>query len=148
MAEFSNVALQTINPGESAVFVTNPVPCRRGLIWWREGSGAFSLSGGPNRRRRNCCCDPCSRDYLASFGANIAVPTGETVGPISVAFVIDGVTLQESLMEVTPAAVEEFWHISNTDVVSVRCGCCQTMTVRNTSEIPILMNSANIIIRR
>lgn len=148
MAEFSAVSEQIINPGESAVFVTNPVPCRKGLIWWRAGTGAFSLSGGPNRRNRCCFCPPCTTNYLALFGANIAVPTGETVGPISVAFTIDGVTLQESQMEVTPAAVEEYFSVSTADNVAVRCGCCQTFSVRNTSTIPISMRNANLILTK
>ena len=148
MAEFSAIAEQLINPGESAVFTANPVPCRRGLIWWREGTGALSLSGGTNRQSSCCCCNPCSTNYLVSCSANIAVPDGETVGPISAAFVIDGVTLQESLMEVTPAAVEEYFNISATDNVAVRCGCCQTFSIRNTSDIPILMRNLNCVIRK
>ena len=146
MAEYSAIAVQTINPGESAVFTNAPVPCLRNFVRWRDGSGAFNLSGWtPNRPG---CCPAKSAQYLVDFGANIAIPTGETVGPISVALALDGVTLTETTMIVTPAAVEEYFNISRAAMVSVWRNCCQTLTVKNTSDIPILMQSANIIFSR
>ena len=61
---------------------------------------------------------------------------------------LDGVTLTETTMIVTPAAVEEYFNVSRAAMVSVWRNCCQTLTVRNTSDIPILMQSANIIFSR
>lgn len=146
MAEYSAIAVQTINPGESAVFTNAPVPCLRNFVRWRDGSGAFNLSGWvPNR---SGCCPAKSAQYLVYFRANIAVPTGETVGPISVALALDGVTLTETTMEVPPVAVEEFFNISGAAMVPIWRNCCQTLTVRNTSDIPILMKQANIIFGR
>ena len=57
---------------------------------------------------------PCRRpsNYLVTFGANIAVPTGGTVGDISLAITIDGTTIPASQMIVTPAAVDEFWNVA------------------------------------
>ena len=143
MAEFSANALQTVNPGESIVFTENPVPCTKGLVRHRDGTGAFLLSG----RSNNCC--PCrSVNYLVDFGANIAVPTGETVGPISVAITIDGATIPGSEMIVTPAAVEEFFNVSRAINASIWNGCCESVSIRNTSEIPILVQNANVIFTR
>ena len=147
MAEWTGVAVQTVNPGESIVFTENPVPCNRGLILHREDSGAFLLKGsGP--RDRACCCKPAVVNYMADFGANIAVPTGETVGAISVAFALDGNTLSGTEMEVTPAAVEEFFNVSRAANVPIWAGCCQTLSIRNTSTIPILVEAANLVITR
>lgn len=143
MAEFSANALQTVNPGESIVFTENPVPCTKGLVRHRDGTGAFLLSG----RSNNCC--PCrSVNYLVDFGANIAVPTGETVGAISVAITIDGATIPGSEMTVTPAAVEEFFNVSRAINVGIWNGCCESVSIRNTSEIPILVQNANVIFTR
>jgi hypothetical protein len=143
MAEFSANALQTVNPGESIVFTENPVPCTKGLVRHRDGTGAFLLSG----RSNNCC--PCrSVNYLVDFGANIAVPTGETVGPISVAITIDGATIPGSEMTVTPAAVEEFFNVSRAINAKIWNGCCESVSIRNTSEIPILVQNANVIFTR
>lgn len=82
------------------------------------------------------------------FGANIAVPTGETVGPISVAFMLDGATISSSTMISTPAAVEEFNNVSTQISAQVWKGCCETFSIRNTSDIPILVQNANVVFSR
>lgn len=152
MAEYSANAVQTVQPGQSIVFTDSPNPCQRGLIRWREGSGQFTLSGwlpwNILRRWCKCCNGTPSADYLASFSANIAVPTGQTVGTISLAFQSGGVTIPSSTMQSTPAAVEEFNNVSATVDVPVWYGCCETFTVTNTSTIPIEVQNASLAIRR
>lgn len=150
MAEWTSVAVQTVNPGESIVFTLNPDPCERGFVRSRLGSGNFLLSGWvPNN---NCCRCGCrnnkSAKYFVDFGANIAIPEGGTVGEISVAIALDGGTLAETVMRATPAAVEEYFNVSRAAGVSVWNGCCQTLTVRNTSDQPILVQEANIVFAR
>ena len=148
MAEYTNNAVQQVNPGEAIVFSENPVPCNMGLVWEREGTGLFELKGYVPQKRR-CCCQPePSAVYLVDFGANIAIPTGETVGAISVAVTLGGATIPASTMIVTPAAVEEYFNVSRAINALVRKGCCETLTVRNTSTIPILVQNANIIFDR
>lgn len=148
MAEYTANATQTVNPGEVVVFTDTPVPCRRGFVRHREGTGNFLLSGwGPSSY--GCGCNrPNAANYLADFGANIAVPDGETVGPISLAITIDGATIPASTMIVTPAAVEEFFNVSRAINIYVWRGCCETVAVRNTSTIPILVQNANILFSR
>lgn len=144
MAEYTNNALQTINPGEVAIFTDSPVPCTRGFVRWRSGTGNFVLSGWvPNKG--GCVCNKAKRaNYFVDFGANIAIPTGETVGAISVAITLGGSTIPASTMIVTPAAVEEFFNIRRAINADVFRGCCETLAIRNTSNIPILMQNANI----
>ena len=89
-----------------------------------------------------------SINYMVDFGANIAVPTGETVGPISVAYEIEGATLGGTTMTVTPAAVEEFFNVSRATNVPIWLGCCESFAVRNISSIPILVQNANLVIVR
>lgn len=147
MAEFSANAVQTVNPGESIVFTENPVPCNRGLVRYRQGTGAFRLKGYVPYR--GCPCKaPDTAVYLVDFGANIAVPTGQTVGAISVAIMVDGITIPASTMTVTPAAVEEYFNVSSAVNAQVDRGCCQTLSIRNTSDIPILVQNANVIFSR
>ena len=113
MAEYSANAVQTVNPGESIVFTEAPVPCTRGLIRHRDDTGNFLLSGYVPNIGGCCCRKNNSANYLVDFGANIAIPTGGTVGTaISVAIAIDGTTIPSSTMTVTPAAVEEFSNVS------------------------------------
>ncbi len=147
MAEFSANAQQTVNPGETIVFTENPVACNRGLVRYREGTGAFRLKGYVNNG--GCRCQQANTAvYLVDFGANIAAPTGQTVGPISVAVMVDGITIPASTMTVTPAAVEEFYNVSRAINAQVDRGCCQTLSIRNTSDIPILVQNANVIFSR
>lgn len=148
MAEYTANATQTVNPGEVVVFTDTPVPCRRGFVRHREGTGNFLLSGWVPSSYGCGCNHPNAANYLADFGANIAVPDGETVGPISLAITIDGATIPASTMIVTPAAVEEFFNVSRAINISVWRGCCETVAVRNTSTIPILVQNANILFSR
>lgn len=149
MAEWTSVAVQTVNPGESIVFTENPDRCTRGFVRSREGSGNFLLSGWtPNTGCRCRCCGDPSAKYSIDFGANIAIPEGGTVGEISVAFALDGGTLADTVMRVTPAAVGEYFNVSREAGVSVWKGCCQTLTIRNTSDQPILVQNANIVFSR
>ncbi len=149
MAEYSANAVQTVNPGESVIFTDSPVPCERGFVRHRDDSGAFMLSGWmPNS---NCGCN-CNRrnvaNYLVDFGANIAIPEGGTAGEISLAIAVDGSTLPSSTMIVTPADTEEYFNVSRAINVQIWRGCCESVSIRNTSDQPILVQNANIIFAR
>lgn len=149
MAEWTSVAVQTVNPGEAIVFTENPVPCYRGLILHRDDSGLFLIKGTSNGIIRRCpCMGQPSINYMVDFGANIAIPTGETVGPISIAYELEGATLGGTTMTVTPAAVEEFFNVSRATNVPIWLGCCESFAVRNISSIPILVQNANLVIVR
>ena len=147
MAEYSALAPQIVNPGESVVFTSAPVPCKMGIVNHRDDSGNFLLSGLGNVPYTGCGCN-CVRPsavYLVDFGANISIPTGGTAGEISVAMTLDGNTLPESTMTVTPAAVEESFNVSRAINVAVWHGCCQTFSIRNTSSQAIQVEQANVI---
>ena len=148
MAEYSANAVQTVNPGESIIFTETPVPCTRGFIRHRDDTGNFLLSGYVPNTGGCCCQRNNSANYLVDFGANIAVPTGGTVGSISVAITIDGATIPSSTMTVTPAAVGEYFNVSRAINAQIWRGCCETVTVRNISDQPILVQNANIILTR
>lgn len=142
MAVFSADAVQTINPGEDAIFSVVVEPCRRNLVRHRNQTGSFLLSGATA-----CRCQKTA-DYVVDFGANIAIADGGTVAPISVGITLDGSTIPASEMIVTPAAVNEYFNVSRQIDADVWAGCCETVTVRNLSSQPILMQSATISINR
>lgn len=149
MAEYSASAQQVVNPNETVIFTEAPVPCNRGFVRHRDETGNFLLKGWlPNC---GCCCNRNrSANYLVDFGANIAIPEDPagTVEPISLAITIDGATIPASTMEVTPAAVGEFFNVSRAINAQIWQGCCETVSVRNTSTQPILVENANIIFSR
>lgn len=132
---------QAVPSGGSLVF-DPPVgcTCRNGGVTHRPGSGIFTLASG--------------RTYRVDFKANVALPTGATVGPIAVALAIDGEVVPVTRAIVTPAAVEEYWEVSFAYEVKVPCSCCQNVSVENvlpsadpaTVGVPITAQNAVIII--
>jgi hypothetical protein len=139
MAEYTNAAPQTVALGQNVQFTETPVCCTRGYVQHREGSGIFTLRGITNQ---------CRALYKVSFGGNIAIPTGGTVGEISIAIAIEGEPLASATAIVTPAAVENFFNVFTAVFVSVPRGCCLTVAVENTSDQPITVQNANLIIER
>lgn len=143
--ELTAVLPQTIQYGQNVLFTETPVPCSRGYVVHREGAGIVTLRG--------VGCQ-CRARYRVSFSGNIAVPTGGTVGPVSIAIAVDGEPLPSTTMTVTPAAVGEFFNVSNTTFIDVPCGCCVTIAVENTSTtavgvaVPIDVSNANLVVER
>lgn len=139
MAEYSNVAIQLVEPDANVLFSESPYVSSNGYIYHRDGAGIFRLKGVTNQ---------CRALYKVTFGGNIAVPTGEAVGDISIALAIDGEALGASTAIVTPAAVENYFNVFVAAYVPVERGCCVTVSVENTSDIPINVQNANVIIER
>jgi hypothetical protein len=145
-AEYTAVERQIIQPNGYAIFTAAPVPCTKGFVVPRLGSGLFQLSGLGVPRMGGCCCNRrvLGVNYDVDFGANIAVPEGETVGEISVGIALGGTAIPSSIMTVTPAAVEQFFNISRDITAQIVAGCCQTVAIQNLSTIPIAMIDASI----
>lgn len=146
MAEYSANAAQTVAVNGPVIFTDSPVPCRRGLIRHRDDSGSFLLRGYSPQSSCGCCDQ--SADYLCHFSANIAIPTGGTVEAISLALTIDGSVIPSSTMIVTPAAVDNYFNVAVTVSAQIWRGCCESVSVVNTSTQPILVQNANIVISR
>lgn len=149
-AEYSANAIQTVAAGGSVIFTESPVPCNRGLIYHRDESGAFRLASptamGRGCRRGCCCMDYPTANYQVAFHANIQIPEGGTVEPISLAIAIDGEVDASSIMTYTPAAVEELGNVGADVIVAVPCICrCSSVSVRNVSTQPIEVVNANIV---
>lgn len=124
--EFTYNPIQLVEPNQNVLLNTS-IPCNKGYVIHRDGAGIVTLRGIVN--------NPCATfaRYQVTFNGNIAVPTGGTVGPISVALAIDGEPVQTSRAIVTPAAVEEYNNVTSTAIITVPRGCCYTVAVENTS---------------
>lgn len=144
--EFSANAVQTVSPNQSAIFTETPIPCTSGLVIHRDESGTFLLVNNA----RNVPCNNRGNymtDYIINFHANIAIPEGGTVEPIQIAVVIDGDTDPSSIMEITPAAVEQYFNVGASVAVSVPAVCgCSNISIRNISVQDILIQNANLLI--
>lgn len=131
-------ALQTVAANQN-VYFTDTVICGGPAISHRDDSGLITLRGLTNQ---------CRARFRVSFGANIGLPTGGTVGPISLAIAIDGEPVRATTMTVTPAAVEEFFNVYSSLYVDVPRGCCLTISVQNITTDDIDVQNANLIVDR
>jgi hypothetical protein len=139
-AEYSAVAVQTVAVDDNILFDNGSRVCRKGFIQHRDDSGIFFLKGATNG---------CRAVYRVTFNGNIAIATGGTVEPISVALTINGEELGNALATVTPAAIGDFFNVSVTTFIEIPCGCCVTVSVENVSDTTdIDVTNANIIFDR
>lgn len=136
--EITANALQTVTVDQNVLFTETAVR-GNGSIMHREGSGIVTLRALTNQ---------CRARFKVSFGANIAVPTGETVGPVSLALAINGEGVPTSSMIETPAAVEEFNNVYSSIFIDVPNGCCTQVSVENIGTIPVAVQNANLIVER
>ena len=141
MAEFTYNPIQEVAAGQAALLNTS-IGCQKGYVVHRNESGLVILRGVVN--------NPCSgfARYQLTANGNIAVPSGQTVGEISVALAQDGEPIQTSRARVTPAAVEQYFNVTITAIFTVPAGCCFTITLENTSDIPINIQNLNLTVSR
>ena len=131
-------ALQTV-PANQNVYFTDTVTCGNQCITHRDDSGLVNLRGLTNQ---------CRARFKVSFGGNIAISTGGTVAPISLAIAIDGEAARETIRTVTPAAVGDFFNVYTSTFVDVPKGCCVTVSVRNINTQSIDVENANLMVER
>lgn len=138
--EYSYPLVQTVEADENVLFLNGNRCCRKGLIMHNDSSGIFRVKGVSNS---------CKTIYKVHFNANIAVTTGGTVEPISVALVQNGEVLRNAVATVTPTVAEAFFNASFETFVELPCGCCDTISVRNISDTTAIdVINANIVIDR
>lgn len=138
-AEYSEVAVQTVEVDDNVIFSNGSRACRKGFIQHRDDSGIFFLRGS----------NACRAVYRITFTGNISIATGGTVEPISVALTINGEELGNATATVTPAAVGDFFNVSVTTFIEILCDCCVTISVENASDTTAIdVTNANIIFDR
>lgn len=138
MAEYVAVSEQTIEENGNVIY-TNTAVNGSNCIRHREGSGIVTLRGLTNQR--------CAR-FLVNFSANISIPSGGTVAPISIALAISGEPVLSSQMISTPAAVSQYNNVSAGIYIDVPSGCCMNIAVKNTSTQAVNISNANLIVTR
>jgi len=128
MAEFLSNPIQLVNPNQP-VLLTTSIGCPNGYVYHRPESGILILRGIVN--------NPCSgfARYQVTFNGNIAAPEdGGTAGAIAVSLALDGEPILTSRAIVTPAAVDEYFNVTSTAIITVPKGCCFNLSVENVSE--------------
>lgn len=139
MAEFSNSNIVIVAADENFPLTETAVKGSSCVVH-REGAGVVTLRGLTNGQ--------CFARFKVSFGGNIAIPTGGTVGPISVALAVSGEPLTSATAIVTPAAVENYFNVFVAAFIEVPRGCCVTVAVKNTSTQAVSIANSNLIVER
>lgn len=124
MSEYLNNDIQLIQPGAPIPLRTS-IGCPNGYVYHRPESGILILRGKTSN---------CFARYSVEFTGNIAVPEGGTVGAIAIALAVDGEPIPTSRAIVTPAAVDEYFNVTSTAIITVPRGCCVNVSVENVSE--------------
>lgn len=137
--ELTANAIQTVTAGSNVLFTDTVVNGNCSIIH-RNGSGLVTLRGITNNQ--------CRARFRVSFGGNIALPTGGTVGAISLAIAINGEAVATTTMISTPAAVGEYNNIFSAVFLDVPKGCCVQVSVKNTSTQAVSVQNANLIVER
>ena len=137
--EITANAVQEVAAANNVIFTDTAVRGNSSMVH-REGSGLVKLRGLTTCQQR--------ARFKIFFSANIALPTGGTAGPISLAISVDGEPVATTTMTVTPAAVEEYFNVASSVYLNVPAGCCSTIGVRNISGVAINVQNANLIVER
>ena len=146
MAEYVYNPVQLVMPNQP-VILDDSIPCNRGYVYHRNQSGNLILRGVTQN---------CFARYQVTFNGNIAVPADGTVGAIAIALAIDGEPIPTSRAIVTPSAVDEYFNVTSTAIITVPKGCCFSVSVENVSEgatsadTPTAINvqNANLVVSR
>lgn len=136
--EITANAIQEVAVNQNVLFTETAV-CGNCSIMHREGSGLVTLRG---------LTQQCRARFRVTFGGNIAVPEGQTVGPVSLAIAVNGEPVQSTNMIVTPAAVDQYFNVFSSIFLDVPSGCCSQVSIENTSTIPVNVQNANLIVER
>lgn len=137
--EYSYPLVQTVAVDENVLFLNGNRCCKKGLVQHNDSSGIFRLKG----------VNGCRTIYKVHFNGNIAITTGGTVEPISIALTQNGEVLRNAVATVTPAAIGDFWNVSFETFIEIPCGCCDTISVQNISATTgIDVINANLVIDR
>lgn len=136
--EITANAIQLVQSNQNVLFTETAVAGNSSIVH-REGSGLVSMRGLTQQNRAR---------FRVSFGGNIAVPTDETVGPISLAIAINGEAIPATTMIVTPTVVDAYFNVFSAIFLDVPSGCCSQVSIKNISEIPVNVQNANLIVER
>ena len=136
--EITANAIQTVAAGANVLF-TDEVTTGNCSIIHRDGSGLVTLRGLTTQ---------CRARFRVSFGGNVAIPTGGTVGPVTFALAINGEPVATTTMISTPTAVEEYNNVFSAIFLDVPRDCCMQVSVRNIGTDPVEIQNANLIVER
>ena len=136
MAEFTST-IQQVAAGQNAVLDTDVIRSR--CVSHRTGSGLICVDNS------GCDCKPAR--YKVFVKANISIPTGGTVGPISLGIALNGEIVQSSIATVTPAATGDEFSVATEEIINAG-KCPVNIAVRNPNTETIQISDLVVIVER
>lgn len=136
MAEFTST-IQQVAAGQNAVLDVDVIRSR--CVSHRTGSGLICVDNS------GCDCKPAR--YKVFVKANISIPTGGTVEPISLALSLNGEVVQSSVATVTPAAVGNEFAVAFEEIINAG-KCSVNIAVRNPNTQTIELSNLVVIVER
>ena len=141
MAEYVTTTDALVALNGTIPFSSVSIPCGTGNVV-PLAVGTLNLRGGSTNRFAR---------YRVRVKANVAIPTGGAVTPLALAITLNGVPIPDSVAIVTPAAVEDVWHINTSTTITVPCGCCVSVSaayVDATEDDAAVTPTPSIFVRR
>lgn len=136
MAEFTST-IQQVSAGQNAVLDVDVIKSR--CVSHRTGSGLICVDNS------GCDCKPAR--YKVFVKANISIPTGGTVGPISLGIALNGEIVQSSIATVTPAATGDEFSVATEEIINAG-KCPVNIAVRNPNTETIQISDLVVIVER
>ena len=136
MAEFTST-IQQVAAGQNAVLDNDVIRSR--CVSHRTGSGLICVDNS------GCDCKPAR--YKVFVKANISIPTGGTVAPISLGIALNGEIVQSSIATVTPAAVGDEFSVATEEIINAG-KCPVNIAVRNPNTETIQISDLVVIVER
>lgn len=136
--ELTANALQAVEANQNILFTDTAIAGSCSILH-RSGSGLVTLRGITNQ---------CRARFRVTFGGNVGLPTGGTLGPVSLAIAINGEPVATTTMISTPAALEELNNVFSSVFLDVPVGCCSQISVKNITNQSIDVQNANLIVER
>ena len=136
MDEFTST-IQQVAAGQNAVLDNDVIRSR--CVSHRTGSGLICVDNS------GCDCKPAR--YKVFVKANIAIPTGGTVGAISLGIALNGEIVQSSIATVTPAATGDEFSVATEEIVNAG-KCPVNIAVRNPNTETIQISDLVVIVER
>lgn len=141
MAQYITSTDQNVALNGTIPFDVVSIPCNKGCVI-PITTGVLTLQGSNSNRFAR---------YEVTLQANVAIPTDGAATPLALAITLNGVAIPDSVAIVTPAAVEDVWHINTTTTITVPCGCCVSVSaayVDATEDDAAVTPTPSIFVRR
>ena len=141
MASYVTTADNLVVLNGTIPFDSVSIPCNKGNVVPLV-PGVLNLKGNTSNRFAR---------YEITLQGNIEIPTGGAVTPIALGITLNGVVIPESIAIVTPAAVENYWHVNTSAFITVPCECCVTVSgayVDGTEDDPATTPTPSIQVKR